>query len=413
MLKSNKLINKFVNVKDRLLFFNSLSPKQQATLLLDLSNYYKKLVMQNISTDKLIDILEYMDPDTATDLIQKLPQKKQKTIIKNLNKKLKEDVVFLSKFNPNTVGGLMDLNYILVDKNTKIEDIHKLTLKHEKRTGKFPIILVAKENKLLGELPAYLLPILKKGDIVNKHIKKIALIKHSAKKKDLLKLIKKHKHKKIAVIGNNNQVLGILNSDDILEFLTKQTGKSLYKFAGVHPEEDIFDPINKKVENRYPWLIINLFTAFLATLVISFFEDTISNFIYLAAYMPVVTSMGGNAGTQTLAVTIRGLALNEINKTNAWEIIKNEGTAGLLNGALVGTIATAVALIFNYNVIFGIIIFLAMVINMVNAGIFGASIPLILKKMGKDPATSATIFITTATDILGFFIFLWLAKILL
>jgi len=160
-------------------------------------------------------------------------------------------------------------------------------------------------------------------------------------------------------------------------------------------------------------LIINLATAFLAASVVSLFQETISAFVLLAVYMPIVAGMGGNAGTQTLAVVVRGLALKEIELKTAKRVIINEIIAGGINGIINGILVAAVAILWNKNPMFGLVIGLAMVINLIIAGFFGAIVPLIMKQLGKDPASSATIFITTATDVFGFLSFLGLATILL
>ena len=205
----------------------------------------------------------------------------------------------------------------------------------------------------------------------------------------------------------------MIYSDDILQIIGKETARNLRHFAGVSEEEDVFDPILTKVKNRYRWLIINLGTAFLAAAVVGLFEKTIAVFTLLAVYMPIVAGMGGNAGTQTLAVMVRGIALNEIRWKNAKKAIVNEMGAGGINGIINGILVACVAILLNKSPLLGFIVAVAMVLNLIIAGFFGAVVPLIMKRMGKDPASSATIFITTATDVFGFFAFLGLATILL
>lgn len=210
-----------------------------------------------------------------------------------------------------------------------------------------------------------------------------------------------------------NCVIGVIYSDDIIRLLQKESATRLYDFAGVHDEEDIFDSIQTKVRRRYKWLLINLMTAYLAAGVVSLFSETLSGFVLLAAYMPIIAGMGGNAATQTLAVTIRGIALGEIEFKNSFPAIRNEIGAGFINGSINGLIVAAVAIIWNHSPMLGVITGTSMVVNLVIAGFFGAIIPLFMKKLGKDPATSATIFITTTTDVLGFLTFLGLATLLL
>jgi magnesium transporter len=188
---------------------------------------------------------------------------------------------------------------------------------------------------------------------------------------------------------------------------------TLYDFAGISQEESVSDPIRRKVNSRYRWLIINLGTAFLAAFTVGLFEDTLNKYVLLAIYMPIVAGMGGNSATQTLAVVVRGIALKQIELKTAWKTLKNEVGAGMINGLINGVIVAIVVTVLNGDVKIALILGLAMIVNLFVAGFFGTIVPLIMYKLGKDPATSATIFITTATDVLGFMAFLGLATIIL
>ena len=208
-------------------------------------------------------------------------------------------------------------------------------------------------------------------------------------------------------------MLGIIHSNDIIRLIDKNATRDLYGFAGVDNEESSLDSAFVKVKYRYKWLIINLATAFLAASVVGLFENTIARVTLLAAYMPIVAGMGGNAATQTLAVTVRGLVLKEVKLETGGKLIVNEMIAGATNGVINGVIVALIATLFNQSPLLGMVIGTAMVVNLVTAGFFGALVPMIMKSLGKDPASSATIFITTATDVIGFFVFLGLASMFL
>jgi len=188
---------------------------------------------------------------------------------------------------------------------------------------------------------------------------------------------------------------------------------SLYGFAGVRAEESVFDNAGRKIKHRYKWLMINLGTAFLASTIVSLFDETISKYVLLAVYMPVVAGMGGNAGTQTLAVLVRGISMNQITLKTMWRTLKNELGSGFVNGAINGAIITGIVFLKDGDWRIGLILALAMSVNLVIAGFFGTIVPLVMKRLGKDPASSATVFITTATDIFGFLTFLGLATLIL
>ena len=175
----------------------------------------------------------------------------------------------------------------------------------------------------------------------------------------------------------------------------------------------MLDGAADKVKFRYKWLIINLGTAFLASFVVSLFGSTISKYVLLAVYMPIIAGMGGNAATQTMAVMVRGIALKQIDLKSPFNALKKEVLAGAINGIINGIIVALVVIIINHDLMIALILAMAMVANLIVAGFFGTLIPLVMKRLGKDPASSATIFITTATDVLGFLAFLGLAKLLL
>jgi len=393
--------------------FRKIPVNQQGFILLVLSKYIQKKIIGKLKRQEIINLLHYLDPSEATSLLRNAGERQRKEIIAKLSSDIKEKVEFLLKFNPKTAAGLMNLNYIEVDKNASFNKVSEIVRKYEKRTRKFPEILVVKDGFVLGELEGHSLFSRKKGEKIEKYIRKIPSIKYNEKEKEIVDLFKKNPRNQIIVLDEDESVLGIIYSADILKLISGQSARDLSSFAGVKEEEDIYDSALTKVKNRYKWLIINLGTAFLAALVVSLFQNTISKWVLLAVYMPIVAGMGGNAGTQTLAVMVRGLALREVEFKTAKKAIINEMKAGAINGVINGIIVALAAVLFNKSPLLGLVLGVAMVVNLVIAGFFGTIVPLAMKKLGKDPASSATIFITTATDVCGFFVFLGLATLVL
>jgi magnesium transporter len=307
----------------------------------------------------------------------------------------------------------MNLDYVLVSSNQSLSIVTKTVIKHEKRTGKFPTILVEENGSLIGELKNHLLTIRNPKEKIKNFINNIHTVNYNDSQHEVIKAFRESRHNKVVVLDDTGFVLGIIYSDDVLQLLQDEPVKSLYAFAGLKKEETINDTIKEKVKNRYKWLIISLLAAFLVAATITPFEKTIENMVLLAVYLPVVAMMGGNAATQTLAVIIRGLTLNQINKENAKKILFREIIAGIINGVIVGILVGIIAFLINQNYMFGVVIGTAMIFNLFIAGLFGTIIPLIIKKLGQDPAPSAIMFIITLTDIFGFLTFLGLASILL
>jgi magnesium transporter len=215
------------------------------------------------------------------------------------------------------------------------------------------------------------------------------------------------------MLDQDTSVLGVIYADSVRPLFDKLPAESLYDFAGVMESEGVKDGVWSKVRHRYKWLIINLGTGFLAASVVGLFRNALDQLVLLAIYMPIIAGMGGNTATQTLAVMVRGIAIGDVKLANSFKPIMNEAGAGLVNGCINGALVAIIAILWNQNPLLGLVLGVAMVVNLIIAGFFGALVPLIMKELGKDPATSATIFITTATDVFGFFVFLGLATIIL
>jgi len=227
---------------------------------------------------------------------------------------------------------------------------------------------------------------------------------------DVVKKFEDYNLSVVAVTGYKNRLLGRITSDDIIDVVEQTATEQLYQLAGVNEDSEQEEELLQTGKKRASWLFINLITAILASLVIGLFDDTLKQYIALAILMPIVASMGGNAGTQTLAVMVRQLALGEIDDQNSRDAIKKEIALSLFNGAIFALLLGLIAFAWFHNPLLGFVIALSMVITLFCAGFFGAMIPLVLKKFDIDPAIGSTVILTTVTDIMGFFSFLALAK---
>ena len=404
----------FLHRDERSEFFLRLSEQTQFAVFTHLTKHVRKELITTIPDSNLVALLERMDPDDATDTIQLLNPKKQKNIIAQFNDTLKESVGLLNQFDPQTAAGLMNVDYIQVTEDMTIVDVVDRFRIHERKTGRLPIIIVlTTKGKILGELPGYQLGLASPQDLVKDHTHEIKTLPHNIGHDEVIEFFKEYPHHRVAVLGKKKSVIGIIYSDDVLRLIQEESSSSLYDFAGVSDEESVTDPAGKKINNRYKWLIINLATAFLASFTVGLFNETISKYVLLAVYMPIVAGMGGNAATQTLAVLVRGIAMKQIDLNHAWGTLKNELGAGFVNGIINGLLVAAVVIIVNHDFRLAFVLSIAMIVNLLVASFFGTMVPLIMKRFGKDPATSATIFITTATDVLGFLAFLGLATVIL
>jgi len=386
---------------------------RQGQELMKLSDREGGSVLRKLTDEEILQLLKYVDPDEASEILRFVSPRRRKVLVRSLSEEIKGKVERLLSFHPHEAAGMMDLNYIQVPKDATYEHVAVDLARHENLTGKFPVILAVEDGLLAGELHGHELVEHKPSDKIADGLKPVATARFDLPEREVIRMFKAHPHTRIVVLDADESIMGVVFTDDILRVMHAQQTQSLYDFAGVSQEEDVHDSVALKVRSRAVWLMINLGTAFLAASVVSLFSETISRTVVLAAFMPIVAGMGGNAATQTLAVMVRGLAMKEVELASGLRVVLNEIGAGFVNGAINGTIVALIATVFNQNPMLGLVTGTAMVFNLMVAGAAGATIPMIMQKLGKDPATSATIFITTCTDVLGFFVFLGLASVLL
>lgn len=400
--------------KERLEQFRSYALPQQSAVFELLSAHVQQDILSRFSNDEVIALLDHMDMQHAEHALTAMKNTRRRShIVNRLKGELKEKVEYFLRFHPKAALTLLNFNYLLLPHDASISHAADAIHAHWKETDKTPEVLVHNNGELIGEISVDVLVKEPNSRKLHRYVTPVTAVPYQADIREIINTFTSSPHKKVIVIDKDGSVLGIIYADDALDLFEGKSTQTLYQFAGVQGSERPFDSIFAKVSHRYKWLIINLATAFLAASVVSLFKNTLSQLVILAAYMPIVAGMGGNAGTQTLAVIVRGIAVGEIDLKNGLSAIRREAGAGFINGIIIGVIVAAVASLWNGNPLLGLVIGLATIINLVVAGFFGTLVPLIMKKIGKDPATSATIFITTATDVFGFFCFLGLASLLL
>jgi magnesium transporter len=214
-------------------------------------------------------------------------------------------------------------------------------------------------------------------------------------------------------VDDDDRLVGVITIDDAMEVLDDEHEEDILRLAGVGGESELSDSVFETTKQRFPWLAVNLVTAIFASLVIALFEETIAGLVALAVLMPIVASMGGNAGTQSLTVAVRAIATRDLTTSNIWRVIRREVAVGAINGAIFAVVMGLVGIIWFDTPLLGVVIAVAMVVNMVVAGLAGTGIPIILDRFGIDPALASGAFVTTVTDVVGFFVFLGLAALVL
>lgn len=402
------------NAKDRLDHFGALPPETQSAVFEKLSPHVQQSILEKLKTDEIVRLLDHFDLQRAENILARMSsQARREQLALRLKTELKEKAEYFLRFHPKAELKLLNFNYLLLAEDATIDEASDAIDEHFQEVGKFPEVLVHKKGICIGEvLPGVLIRESQRKKLAP-YVTAVTEISYQADLNEVVEVFNKTKHGKIVVLDTDNSVVGIIYADDALRLFGADPAASLYDFAGVADSERVRDNMWSKVRHRYKWLIINLGTGFLAASVVSLFENTLNELVLLAIYMPIIAGMGGNAATQTLAVIVRGITLGEVALKNSLKPIMNEVGAGFINGAINGVIIAAVATFWNQSPMLGLVLAIAMIFNLVIAGFFGAFIPLLMKALGKDPATSATIFITTATDVFGFFVFLGLATLVL
>jgi len=403
------LISLFKDEEDKIEFFNRQENFEKSIIISAIENKEKLELIKELKTKELIEILEYYDPDEAVDIIQLFDEKKQVKIISKLNKETKEKVDFLLRFTPESAAGIMSLNYILINEGTSKKEITEKIKKHLKLGKKEPSIFIINDfGHFLGELRISKL-LYKTNEEIYKKIVELPTIIFNEHQNEVITIFKENKKEKVVVLDETQRIMGVIHAKDIFKAIENENSDDFFGLAGLHKDEDISDKATTKVKFRLKWLIINLLTTFIGAFIVNLYETTIAQFVIIAAFIPIIAGMGGNAGIQTTAILIRSLALKKIETNSIKNIISNEIFAGIINGFIVGIMVTAIAYLFNQNILFGLIAGISVILNIIIGTIFGTIIPLILKSAGYDPASSSSVFVTTMTDILGFLIFLGLA----
>nr|WP_294897475.1 magnesium transporter [uncultured Pedobacter sp.] len=372
-------------------------------------------LLLDLEPEKRQEIVEELDYDDATDIISQMHEDHQHEILGEMDKEDAVNIRNLMTYAEDTAGGLMNTEVIKVDAEmTKKQAIDQIILQSEEIEEFYTIYVVDHFDVLQGIVS--LKDIIKSkasakiSDLVNSNF---VYVKANTDQEEVADLISQYNLTSIPVVDVNMKLLGRVTFDDVIDVMEEENTEDILKFSGVSQDEELSGNWVDAVKSRLPWLILNLATAFLASSVIRYFEPTVSKIVVLAGYMTIIAGMGGNAATQALAVTIRRITLSDLTDRQAYQTVIKELTVGLINGAVNGFIVCLFAYFYDDNLMLGVVIFIAMTGNLLIAGITGAGIPLILKRVGIDPAIASSIIITTFTDVFGFLLLLGLASKLL
>jgi magnesium transporter len=374
----------------------------------------RRLALSSMPASQVASLLARMESDDALDMIINLDEDFRKEIIRKLSAKMRLALEEGLSYPEESAGRLMQREFVAIP---QFWTVGKTIDYLREAAGDLPedffdIFVITPTYNIAGLIKLNRLVRSKRSVKIETLIDETPTIPATMDQEQVADIFRRDNFTSAPVVDDNNRLIGVITIDDVIDVIDEEAQEDLLKMAGVG-SGDLYRAVLSTTETRFRWLFINLLTTIFDAIVISFFDVTIQQLVALAVLMPIVASMGGNAGTQSLAIAVRALATRELSSANAWRVIWKETLVGLLNGVAFAILAGfATAFWFN-NAMLGVVIGLAMIINLVVAGFFGISIPVVLQRFGSDPAVSSTIFLTTITDVVGFLAFLGLAALLL
>ena len=405
-----------LNLDQRRDVLRGLSTEHASAILSQMAAEQSAEVVGSMREERAVGILEDFEPDDAADVVAELNEDDRQRLLKKLEPETAKTVRNLLTYDADTAGGVMTPLMAKVDDNMLVDAAIDTIREQSKNLEDVNYIYVVdQEQHLRGIVSIRQLllagPKQKIAEIMNDRVK--GVFHPEADKEEVALALAELNLLSLPIVDEENRLLGIVTVDDVIDILKAEATEDIQKFVGAGGDESIHDKMGFSLKKRQPWLQINLLTALLASVVVYFFRNEIEQVAMLAVLMPIIASMGSNSGAQTLAIAIRSLALGEIEPKDHRRLYLKESFLGLINGLFTGIACALLTFLFSQDVIMSLIVWVALILNMGLAGLAGAFIPLLLKRWNLDPAQSSYIFLTTISDVGGFFVFLALGAWLL
>ena len=401
---------------ERLEAVRILPPEVSANALAELpEDVHAEETLAALDPEQAADIVEELEDDDAADLLGELEPEEQKRILGRVEEEDRAEVERLLRFDEETAGGIMTAHLVTVrDDDTADQALAKIRQQADVVEDFYQVFVVDAMERLAGILPLKALVLSAPGLPVVEIMESADNTVHpDLDQEEVARIMARYDLPAVPVVDANGKLLGRVTFDDVSDVMEEEHTEDLLRFSGVAADEGLGVALKTAVRTRLPWLYLNLFTAFLAAAVVVYFKDEIQRTVLLAALMPIIAGLGGNAGTQSLAVTVRRLALGLITRRQGLEGVAKEALIGATNGLAVGLAIALVTLAVGEDPRLGLLVFLAMTFNVFVAGTAGAFIPIVLEKIGVDPAVASSVFVTSLTDIAGFAFLLGLASYLI
>ena len=401
--------------RQRRLIWEMLDHKNDGEVLLEVGEEVRNNLMESMDDESLLAATKGLDVDDLADLLDELPETVVKQALKGMDYQYRTRLEGVMNYDENTAGGLMNTDTITIRPDVTLDVVLKyLRLRKEMPQNTDNIIVVDRYNHYLGTLSVTALLCADPEKTVSESMDNDYIsINANTLANEVTNIFEDRDLVSAPVVDKNNILLGRITIDDVVDVIREESEHTVLNMAGLTDEEDIFAPVLPSTRRRAIWLGINLLTALIASGVISLFQETIEQVVALAVLMPIVASMGGIAGSQTLTLVIRGIALGNISSTNSKSLLVKEISVGLLNSLLWACVIGVLSSYWFNNYLIGVVIGIAMIANLGFAALSGVVIPIMLKRIGIDPALGGGVILTTITDVIGFSSFLALGTIFL
>jgi len=399
--------------KERKFLWSLIESQNEGEIIAELNDEIQQELISEISPEELVAIIGDLELDEIVDILQVLPEQKTENILSAMSQRDRQRIQEVLEYPEDSAGGLMNTDIISVRPKHNLEVVMRyLRAQRELPKNTDQIFVVSRENKYLGSLPISSLvvsdPSLNVRELMESEIQPLEAHLND---KDVSRLFEQNDWVSAPVVNDEFKLIGRITIDDVVDVIMEDADQNLLGMAGV--AEDTFAAPARAARSRFLWLSINLITAFIASMTISLFQATIDQIVYLAILMPIVASMGGVAGTQTITIMIRALTLQQINRSNLRWLYKRELAVSIVNGIMLSILVGGITYLWFSDAIIAILICVAMVVNLMCSAVAGIFIPMILQKLNQDPAIAGSVVVTTVTDVIGFLSFLGLATLFL
>ncbi|MDV6327893.1 magnesium transporter [Idiomarina sp. PL1-037] len=401
--------------KSRSIVWKLVDVDEHGEILEELNEEVQKDIIRQMAPENLAAATEGMDTDDLAYVLRGLPEPVYQQVLKSMDESDRERAETALSYAEDSAGGIMNTDTITLRSDVTIDVVLRyLRLKGELPEATDKLYVVDRHEKLIGEITLTQLLTIDPSHRIDEIMSAdITTIPVTMDETEVAKLFERHDWVSAPVVDNEQQLVGRITIDDVVDIIREDAQHSMLSMAGLEDDEDTFAPVLKSTRRRTVWLAVNLVTALLAAMVSSLFEDILAQMAVLAILNTIVPSMGGIAGSQTLTLVIRGMALGHIGSSNSRWLIGKELAIGFLNGAIWSVLIAAVVALWMQSWLVGGIIAFAMMMNLVAAALAGATVPLILKRFNIDPALAGGVILTTVTDVVGIFAFLGSATLLL